>query len=104
MTKGHPLKGCLFYFPNFFIFGNMKTIRGGTRSQLHGRVLPGVPLFGKWEKIRGGTRSQLRRPLFPLGLPLVGHAEKHVIKRGICGNFEGACEVVQLANTHFQGW
>ena len=30
--------------------------------------------------IRGGTRSQLRRPLFPLGLPLVGHAEKHVIK------------------------
>lgn len=81
----------------------MKTIRGGTRSQLHGRVLPGVPLFGKWEKIRGGTRSQLRRPLFPLGLPLVGHAEKHVIKRGICGNFEGACEVVQLANTYFQG-
>ena len=58
----------------------MKTIRGGTRSQLHDRVLPGVPLFGKWEKIRGGTRSQLRRPLFPLGLPLVGHAEKHVIK------------------------
>ena len=53
--------------------------------------------------IRGGTRSQLRRPLFPLGLPLVGHAEKHVIKRGICGNFEGACEVVQLANTYFQG-
>ena len=45
----------------------------------------------------------MRRPLFPLGLPLVGHAEKHVIKRGICGNFEGACEVVQLANTHFPG-
>ena len=60
-------------------------------------------IFGKWEKIRGGTRSQLRRPLFPLGLPLVGHAEKHVIKRGICGNFEGACEVVQLTNTHFPG-
>lgn len=55
------------------------------------------------KKPRGGTRSQLRRPLFPLGLPLVGHAEKHVIKRGICGNFEGACEVVQLTNTHFPG-
>lgn len=86
MTKGHPLKGCLFYFPNFAGY------------------CPGSRYLANGKKIRGGTRSQLRRPLFPLGLPLVGHAEKHVIKRGICGNFEGACEVVQLANTHFQGW
>ena len=86
MTKGHPLKGCLFYFPNFAGY------------------CPGSRYLANGKKIRGGNRSQLRRPLFPLGLPLVGHAEKHVIKRGICGNFEGACEVVQLANTHFQGW
>lgn len=86
MTKGHPLKGCLFYFPNFAGY------------------CPGSRYLANGKKIRGGTRSQLRRPLFPLGLPLVGHAEKHVIKRGICGNFEGACEVVQLTNTHFQGW
>ena len=32
--------------------------------------------------IRGGTRSQLRRPLFPLGLPLVGHAENMCVSRG----------------------
>ena len=24
-----------------------------------------------------GNRSQLRRPLFPLGLPLIGHAKKY---------------------------
>ena len=45
----------------------------------------------------------MRRPLFPLGLPLVGHAEKHVIKRGICGNFEGACEVVRASEHSFPG-
>ena len=32
--------------------------------------------------IRGGTRSQLRRPLFPLGLPLVGHAENMGVSGG----------------------
>lgn len=62
MTKGHPLKGCLFYFPNFAGY------------------CPGSRYLANGKKIRGGTRSQLRRPLFPLGLPLVGHAEKHVIK------------------------
>lgn len=58
MTKGHPLKGCLFYFPNFAGY------------------CPGSRYLANGKKIRGGTRSQLRRPLFPLGLPLVGHAEK----------------------------
>lgn len=62
MTKGHPLKGCLFYFPNFAGY------------------CPESRYLANGKKIRGGTRSQLRRPLFPLGLPLVGHAEKHVIK------------------------
>lgn len=62
MTKGHPLKGCLFYFPNFAGY------------------CPGSRYLANEKKIRGGTRSQLRRPLFPLGLPLVGHAEKHVVK------------------------
>ena len=41
---------------------------------------PGSRYLANGKKIRGGTRSQLRRPLFPLGLPLVGHAEKHVVK------------------------
>lgn len=75
MTKGHPLKGCLFYFPNFFslieffIFGNMKTIRGGTRSQLHGRVLPGVPLFGKWEKNPRGNSLTVAKAAVPPRTP-----------------------------------
>jgi len=30
------------------------------------------------KKTLRGTISQLRRPLFPLGLPLVGHAEEVV--------------------------
>ena len=107
MIKGHPLKGCLFYFPNKklqrFIFGNMKKSEGELAHSCMAGYCPGSRYLANGKKIRGGTRSQLRRPLFPLGLPLVGHAEKHVIKRGICGNFEGACEVVQLANTHFPG-
>ena len=57
-SLGHPLKGCLFYFPNFAGY------------------CPGSRYLANGKKIRGGTRSQLRRPLFPLGLPLVGHAEK----------------------------
>lgn len=82
MTKGHPLKGCLFYFPNFFslieffIFGNMKTIRGELAHSCMAGYCPGSRYLANGKKIRGGTRSQLRRPLFPLGLPLVGHAEK----------------------------
>lgn len=64
MTKGHPLKGCLFYFPNFAGY------------------CPGSRYLANGKKIRGGTRSQLRRPLFPLGLPLVGHAENMRESRG----------------------
>lgn len=109
MTKGHPLKGCLFYFPNFFSlieFFYIWKYENHPRGNSLTVAWPGTarsPAIWQIGNVRGGTRSQLRRPLFPLGLPLVGHAEKHVIKRGICGNFEGACEVVQLANTYFQG-
>ena len=35
-------------------------------------VLEGEPLKLQYPR---GNRSQLRRPLFPLGLPLIGHAK-----------------------------
>ena len=57
----------------------MKTIRGGTRSQLHGRVLPGGPLFGKWEKNPRGNLLTVAKAALPSRTP-PGHAEKN------CGN------------------
>ena len=87
MTKGHPLKGCLFYFPNFFslieffyIWKYENHPRGNSLTVAKAGYCPGSRYLANGKKIRGGTRSQLRRPLFPLGLPLVGHAEKHVVK------------------------
>ena len=85
MTKGHPLKGCLFYFPNFFslieffyIWQMGKKSEGELAHSCMAGYCPGSRYLANMKTIQGGTRSQLRRPLFPLGLPLVGHAEKHV--------------------------
>lgn len=82
MTKGHPLKGCLFYFPNFFslieffyIWKYENHPRGNSLTVAWPGTARGPAIWQMGKKIRGGTRSQLRRPLFPLGLPLVGHAE-----------------------------
>ena len=74
MIKGHPLKGCLFYFPNKklqrFIFGNMKSVRGGTRSQLHGRVLPGARHLTNGKKSEGELAHSCEGRCSPSGSPL----------------------------------
>lgn len=82
MTKGHPLKGCLFYFPNFFslieffyIWKYENHPRGNSLTVAWPGTARGPAIWQMGKKSEGGTRSQLRRPLFPLGLPLVGHAE-----------------------------
>ena len=65
----------------------MKTIRGELAHSCMAGYCPGSRYLANGKKIRGGTRSQLRRPLFPLGLPRVGHAVKQ--KGGVCGGSKG---------------
>ena len=49
----------------------MKKIRGGTRSQLQGRVLPGVPSFDKWKRSEGELAHSCEGRCSPSGSPLL---------------------------------
>ena len=53
-----------------------KNPRGNSLTVAWPGTARGPAIWQMGKKSEGGTRSQLRRPLFPLGLPLVGHAEK----------------------------
>ena len=50
-------------------FDKWEKIRGGTRSQLHGRVLPGVPSFDKWEKNPRGNSLTVAKAAVPPRAP-----------------------------------
>ena len=81
MTKGHPLKGCLFYFPNFFsliyffIFGKYENHpRGNSFTVAWPGTARGPAIWQMGKKSEGELAHSCEGRCSPSGSPFFGHA------------------------------